>query len=409
MRFVDVPHMVRWIMQDGPEAVLSGMIDALEADFRRWGSFELRPRVASHSELGVIELMPTADRDTYSFKYVNGHPGNPVRGYQTVAAFGVLAEVSTGYPRLLAEMTVLTALRTAATTGLATRLLARPDASRHALIGAGSQAEFQVLAVNAVRPVEVVTVYDVDPAASIKLRDNLAPYGVEVRVAASAGQAVAGADIITTCTADKRNAIVLHHQDVGPGVHINGIGGDCPGKTELDEEILDMGSVFVEHTEQTRVEGEIQVKDSTFPVTELWEVLDGRRPGRVGPDQVTVFDSVGFAVEDFSALSYLDAALSAPGGERFYEDIDLLAEPADPKNLFALLGEMTAQDLAGREDRSLSPDGQDRGAPGGAFAAGAGRLREVGERLVVEGVRGSGLDILQGSDDELEALLTGSR
>lgn len=337
LRFVDVPHMVRWVRQVGPEVILTGMIDAMEADIRRWESFELRPRVASHSEIGVIELMPTSDRDTFSFKFVNGHPSNPLRGYQTVTAFGVLADVCTGYPRLLAEMTLLTALRTAAASAVATRALARADAAHLALIGAGSQAEFQTLAVRAVRDLTGVTVYDVDPGASLKLRRNLGRYGIDVRIAGSAREAVRGADIITTCTADKRNAIVLDAVDIRPGVHINAIGGDCPGKTELDAAILDMGPVFVEHTEQTRIEGEIQVKDPDFPVTELWEVLAARRPGRVSREQVTVFDSVGFAVEDFSALAYLDAALSEPGGTRFYEEIDLIATPADPKNLFGLL------------------------------------------------------------------------
>lgn len=255
MRFVDVPHMVRWMRQTGPQTLLAGMIEAMEKDFRRWDSFELRPRVASHSEIGVIELMPTSDGQTYAFKFVNVHPSNPARGYQTVTAFGVLADVHNGYPRLLAEMTLLTALRTAATSGMVTRLLARQDSRHLALIGAGSQSEFQVLANRAVRPIERVSVYDVDPAASQKLRRNLAAYDIEVEIADSASQAVAGADIITTCTADKRNAQVLSRHDIRPGVHLNAIGGDCPGKTELDPGILDMGPVFTEHTPQTRIEG----------------------------------------------------------------------------------------------------------------------------------------------------------
>lgn len=339
MRFVDVPHMVRWIRTTGPEQLLSGMIDAMEKDFRRWENFELRPRIASHSEIGVIELMPTSDGQTYGFKFVNGHPSNPARGYQTVTAFGVLADVHNGYPRMLAEMTLLTALRTAATSGMVTRLLARPDAHHLALVGAGSQSEFQVLANRAVRPIDTVTVYDVDPAASAKLRRNLAPYGLEVRIADSASAAVAGADIITTCTADKRNAIVLTAADIAPGVHINAIGGDCPGKTELDPAILDMGPVFTEHTPQTRIEGEIQAKPADYPVTELWEVLAGLKPGRTSPDQVTVYDGVGFAVEDWVGLTYLDSVLTAPGGEDFYEEIDLIADPADPKDLFSLLAD----------------------------------------------------------------------
>lgn len=192
MRFVDVPHMVRWMRQTGPQTLLAGMIEAMEKDFRRWDSFELRPRVASHSEIGVIELMPTSDGQTYAFKFVNVHPSNPARGYQTVTAFGVLADVHNGYPRLLAEMTLLTALRTAATSGMVTRLLARQDSRHLALIGAGSQSEFQVLANRAVRPIERVSVYDVDPAASQKLRRNLAAYDIEVEIADSASQAVAG-------------------------------------------------------------------------------------------------------------------------------------------------------------------------------------------------------------------------
>ena len=338
MRFVDVRHMVRWIQDTGPDVLIAGMIEAMSADFARWEEFEHRPRIASHSPLGVIELMPTSDGQTYGFKFVNGHPSNPARGYQTVTAFGVLADVHTGYPRLLAEMTLLTALRTAAVSGLATRLLAPEDAHHLALIGAGSQSEFQALAVRAVRPIETVTVYDVDPAASTKLVRNLAPYGIEVRVAASAAQAVAGADVVTTCTADKRNAIVLTAADVRPGVHVNAIGGDCPGKTELDPAILDMGAVFVEHTPQTRIEGEIQAKAPDFPVTELWAVVTGRAAGRVSREQTTVFDSVGFAVEDFCALRFLDRELVASEEERYHEHIDLVAAPEDPKDLFAMVG-----------------------------------------------------------------------
>lgn len=418
MRFVDVPHMVHWVRQAGPEAVLAGMIDAMETDFQRWESFELRPRVASHSAVGVIELMPTSDHETYSFKFVNGHPSNPARGCQTVTAFGVLADVATGYPRLLAEMTLLTALRTAAASGMATRMLARQDAECLALIGAGSQAEFQALAVKAVRPLTKVLAYDVDPRACAKLRDNLAPYGIDVHVADSVAEAVDGADIITTCTADKRNAVVLHRHEVRPGVHINGIGGDCPGKTELDAGILDMGQVFVEHTEQTRIEGEIQVKDHAFPVTELWEVLAGRRPGRLSDEQVTVFDSVGFAVEDFSALTYLDASLSAPGGDRFYQEIDLVAAPADPKDLFGLLhSQPSPARLEGMLppdpalDRVLSglsafgisvQDGPTHGGQDDAIAIGAGLRRAVGagQHSLASAGGQPGLGLLQRQHDD---------
>lgn len=334
MRFVNVENMRRWLAAVGPEAAIAGLVDALEKDFARWEQFELRPRVASHTAEGVIELMPTTDGVSYGFKFVNGHPSNPARGFQTVTAFGVLADVHNGYPRFEAEMTLLTALRTAATTGLAAKYLAPAGPLRLGMVGAGSQSEFQVLGMRAVRQVESVTVFDVDPAASSKMRANLAKLGIEVRIAESAAAAVAGCNAIITCTADKRNATVLSVDDVAPGTHVTGVGGDCPGKTELDERILDLGPVFVEYTEQTRIEGEIQAKPADFPVTELWEVITGRREGRTSAEQVTIFDSVGFAVEDFSALCYLERAVE---GTDFFEELDLIADPEDPKDLFGMI------------------------------------------------------------------------
>jgi ornithine cyclodeaminase len=337
-RFVDVHNMVRWVGHHGPTAIMAGMVDYLEDDFRRWPSFDKSPRVASHTPFGVIELMPTSDTDTYGFKYVNGHPSNPARGYQTVTAFGVLADVHNGYPTFLSEMTVLTALRTAATSAMVAKALARPDSSTMAMIGAGSQAEFQACAIRSATGVEALRVWDTDPDAVAKLVRNLTPLGFDVTVATGAADAVAGADIVTTCTADKTNATVLTRDMVAPGMHLNAIGGDCPGKTELDPAILDEATVFVEYPPQTRIEGEIQNRTEDFPVTEFWQVLTGEAPGRTSADQVTVFDSVGFAIEDFSALRFVRDSVDATD---FYEDIDLVANPDDPKDLFGFVGALS--------------------------------------------------------------------
>ncbi len=329
--FVGVEDMVRWLGTRGPAVAITGIAARLEADLRRWSSFEKRERVASHTPFGVIELMPIADADTYAFKYVNGHPFNPAVGRQTVTAFGVLADVRTGYPVFVAEMTVLTALRTAATSALAARFLARPDSRSMALIGAGSQSEFQAIAFREMLGIERLRVWDVDPAATAKAVRNLAPLGFDVRAASSATDAVRGADIVTTCTADKVRAVVLADDDVEAGMHVNAIGGDCPGKTELDPAILRRATVTVEYEPQTRLEGEIQQLSATFPVTELWEVVAGRAPGRTSRDEVTVFDSVGFALEDFSALCFVRDDVV---GADLSRDIDLVAEPDDPKDLF---------------------------------------------------------------------------
>ncbi len=329
--FVGVNDMVTWISRHGAEKIMAEMAETIEADFRRWESFDKSERVANHTPFGVIELMPISDPDLYSFKYVNGHPFNPARGYQTVTAFGVLADVHNGYPVFLAEMTVLTALRTAATSAMVARQLARPDSQVMAMIGAGSQAEFQALAFRAVLGIRTLRVFDVDEAASAKLLRSLAPLGFDVTVCGSASEAASGADIVTTCTADKTVAQVLKDADVAPGMHINTIGGDCPGKAELDPRILERGPVFVEYAPQTRIEGEIQNVAPDFPVTEFWQVLSGIAPGRTSDEQVTIFDSVGFALEDFSALRHLRASIA---GTDLSREIDLVAAPEDPKDLF---------------------------------------------------------------------------
>jgi ornithine cyclodeaminase len=337
VRFVDVQHMTRWAADRGVEQIIGGMIGYLEDDFRRWPSFDKTPRVASHSDVGVIELMPTSDGVEYGFKYVNGHPSNPHRGFQTVTAFGVLSDVATGYPTFWSEMTLLTALRTAATSALAARHLARSNAQTLALIGTGTQSEFQALGMRAGLGIETLRIWDTDPAAMEKFVRNATPLGFHIHVASSALDAVRGADVVTTCTADKTDATILTADmldTMTPGVHINAIGGDCPGKTELDAAILTRGDVFVEFPEQTFVEGEIQQMPDDFPITELWEVVTDRTPGRTSGDQITIFDSVGFAIEDFAALRYVRDAVD---GTDFYDTVDLIADPDDPKNLFGLV------------------------------------------------------------------------
>lgn len=334
VRFVDVGNMSRWIATTGIESIITGMVGYIEKDFARWPTFDKSPRVASHSPLGVIELMPTSDGETYGFKYVNGHPSNPSRGFQTVTAFGVLADVATGYPTFWAEMTLLTALRTAATSVFAARLLARPDSRVMAMIGTGTQAEFQALGFRAGLGITQLRVWDTDPAALDKFIENVSPLGFDIVRATDARDAVRGADIVTTCTADKTNATIVTNDMVKPGMHLNAIGGDCPGKTELDADILRRSDVFVEFPEQTRIEGEIQQVEADFPVTELWRVQVGEASGRTSAEQVTVFDSVGFAIEDFSALRYARDAVEATD---FFTDVDLIAEPADPKNLYSLV------------------------------------------------------------------------
>jgi ornithine cyclodeaminase len=332
--FVSVANMMKLVLHVGIERVLTDLCTEIEGDFRRWGDFDKTPRVASHSDVGVIELMPTSDGETYGFKYVNGHPGNMKNGLQTVTAFGLLADVRTGYPILLSEMTLLTALRTAATSALAAKWLAPENARVMALIGNGAQAEFQALAFKAICGIEEMRLFDIDPAATAKCLGNLKGSGLKLVQCSTAEAAIEGAQIITTVTADKQNATILTDNMVGAGVHINGVGGDCPGKTELHRDILLRSSIFVEYPPQTRVEGEIQALHADHPVTELWQVIAGTAQGRKNAAEVTLFDSVGFAIEDFAALRYVHSKLSETG---FCEQLDMIADPDDPRDLFGML------------------------------------------------------------------------
>ncbi|MED5618839.1 ornithine cyclodeaminase [Ideonella sp. BN130291] len=331
-RFIDVPALSQLVQEVGVVRFLEELTETLRQDYLRWNEFDKSARVASHSPLGVIELMPVADAARYAFKYVNGHPRNTARGMFTVMAFGVLADVETGYPLLLSELTLTTALRTAATSALAAKALARPNSRRMALIGNGAQSEFQALAFHSMLGIDEVRVFDVDPAATAKLEQNLRAFpGLKVVRAASTAEAVRGADIVTTVTADKTRATIITPDMIEPGMHINGVGGDCPGKTELHPDVLRGAQVFVEYEPQTRIEGDIQQLPADFPVTELWRVLAGEHAGRAGARAVTVFDSVGFALEDYSALRYVYEQCLKRG---IGIDADLVPPADDPKDLF---------------------------------------------------------------------------
>ena len=336
VEYLSLPAAARLIAKVGVVECLRGLVEVLEQDFRRWNDFHKSARLAQHMPQGVIELMPIADAEHYAFKYVNGHPGNTRLGQPTVMAFGAIARMDTGAPEFICELTLGTALRTAATSVLAARHLARPDSRVMALIGNGSQSEFQALGFVGLLGIQTLRLYDRDPAATRKLVANLRGAGaaVELIECASAAEAVQGADIVTTLTADKTRATVLRGEWLEEGMHINAVGGDCPGKTELDAAILRRARVFVEFDPQTRIEGELQRMPADFAVTELWRVLTGQAPGRQGMLDITLFDSVGFALEDYSVMRHMQALGRAHGG---LEALALIPALDDPKDLYSLI------------------------------------------------------------------------
>ena len=333
LTFIGTKDLQAHLAQRGVAAVVADMARLLAEDFGRWAEFDKAARLASHTSLGVIELMPISDGRRYAFKYVNGHPRNPAAGLLTVVAFGVLADVQTGYPLLLAELTLTTALRTAATSALAAQHLARRGSRSMALIGNGAQSEFQAIAFHHLLGIDELRLYDVDPQATDKLVRNLRDYpGLRTVRAGSVAEAVRGADIVTTLTADKSRAHILTPEMLEPGMHINAVGGDCPGKTELHPDVLRRGKLVVEYEPQARVEGDLQQMPADHPVTELWQVLNGQTLVRTDASDVTIFDSVGFALEDYSALRYLKQYVVRPDSRQ----LDLIPELADPKDLYGM-------------------------------------------------------------------------
>lgn len=345
--FVDVNCITGLINRVGVAEFIVGMEKTMRADFKNWPSFDKCARVASHSELGVVELMPIAGPERYAFKYVNGHPANTKKGIPTVMAFGALADVDTGYPVMLAELTLTTAFRTACASVMAAKALARADSKVMGMIGCGAQSEFQSIAFHTLMGIDEIRIFDIDKMAMQKLTNHLKQFPkLKVTQAKTAKEATLDVDIITTCTADKTWATILTGDMVEPGVHINAIGGDCPGKTELHVDVLKKAKIFVEFEPQTRIEGDIQQLDESHPVFDLWRVIDNQITGREDDKQITVYDSVGFALEDYSALSYVYALVQKYSvGEK----INLIPELPDPKNLFSMLEPLEENDVTSDE------------------------------------------------------------
>lgn len=333
-RIVTVKDLLTLIQKVTLNSFFLQLIEQLKSDYARWPEFQKSPRHAIHVPEGVIELMPIADKNYYSFKYVNGHPNNTQNDKLTVVATGQLSEVSNGYPLLFSEMTLLTAFRTAATSALASTYLARNSSKTFGIIGTGSQSEFQVLAHYFSLGITEIYYFDVDVHAMDKFAHNLKSFSLKLHRCTSGEEVVQKSDIITTATAKKGHQKIIHADWIKKGAHVNGIGGDTPGKTELDPSILKMTKIVVELTEQSLVEGEIQQAGKSVIFAELWEIVTGKKKGRTDDQEITLFDSVGFALEDYSALALVNRLCNI---HNIGHELDMIPTPSDPKNLFGVV------------------------------------------------------------------------
>ena len=300
MKILTVDNLVYLTRKHGLKNIFNGIRNEIYKDFQKWENFDKCPRIANHSKEGVIELMPISNKNIYSMKYVNGHPNNYKYNLPTVMAYGMLSNVITGEPFLISELTFSTAIRTACTSVMAAQILARDNCNTMAIIGNGAQSEFQALAFHYLMGINHFKLYDIDQKASEKLVKNLSMFSsINTIIANNTFDACKDVDIITTITADKAYRTIIDKHMISAGQHINAVGGDCPGKTELSKDVLLSSSVFTEYTPQTRIEGDIQQMPSDFPVTELQEIIKTKKRYTRKHDEITVFDSVGFALEDY--------------------------------------------------------------------------------------------------------------
>ena len=334
MLLLDIPAIQLIIKKLTLETFYLDLIKQLEIDFKDWHQFHKSPRHAIHYNHGVIVLMPCSDEHLYSFKFVNGHPDNTKDNKLSVTAIGLLAEVRDGYPIMISEMTLLTAIRTAAVAALGAKYLARKNSTTLSIIGTGAQSEFQAMAIRSILPIEEIYIYDKDNKAMDKFSRNLSTNFKHIHKCSSAKKAVSDADIIVTATASIENACLFEECDIKPGTHIHAMGGDSPGKTELSKHILKKGKLIVEYTEQSMKEGEIQQLDASHIYAELWEIITNNKPARESDTEITIFDSVGFAIEDLSTLKMVyKLAQELNAGET----INLIPTLENPKNLYSLI------------------------------------------------------------------------
>jgi len=263
---------------------------------------------------GLTLFMPAhlIRSDELGLKVVSVFPHNPSRGLPMIHALVALFDAATGRPQAVMDGTYLTALRTGAASGAATGLLARKDAQVAAIFGAGVQGRTQLEAICHVRDVVKVKVYDLVPQKAeeyaAEMRERGHPIPKDITAAGFPREAVEGSDII--CTATTSTSPVFADEDLEQGVHINGIGSYTPGMQEIDEQTVQRAKVVVDFREACWAEaGDLIIPlekgqiDREHIHSELGEIIAGAKPGRITPDEITFFKSVGTAVQDVATAS----------------------------------------------------------------------------------------------------------
>ena len=277
--------------------------DAFRAYHRKEAVMPPKSYVDLPEHAGDVRSMPSRVGNSVAMKWVNSHPHNRERhGLPTVIGTLILTDPATGWPLAIMDATVLTAFRTGAGAAVATRALARPDADSLGIVGAGTQASYQIAAISHVRELSRIVVSDIRPEAPEKLVARLHKIAPHIDARIGTVQEAAGCAIVSTLTPS--HAPVVKRDWIENGAHVNALGADAAGKQELDPDILGDAVVVVDDWEQATHSGEVNV-----PLTEgtlrpehirgtLGAVLEKAIPGRTKAKEITVFDSTGLAIQD---------------------------------------------------------------------------------------------------------------
>ena len=309
-------------------ACIEVMAEALTALARGRVQQPQRMIVRPPEAKGLLALMPVyrnGSSPAYGLKAICVFPDNPVRGLDAHQGGVLLFDGETGEPRALMNASAITAIRTAATSGVATRLLARADAHELAIIGAGVQARTHLAAMACVREIRRARVVSRTSEHARQLVAEMRPqFSFPVEAVASVEAAVRDADLIVTATS--AHEPVLRREWIAAGAHINAVGTYSPAAREIDSRTMAAASLFVDRRESAMIEAgdyvlalnEGAIKSDHIRA-EIGEVLTGARQGRTSAGEITLFKSLGLAVEDLAAAEYLYNQARARGAGTWVE------------------------------------------------------------------------------------------
>jgi alanine dehydrogenase len=321
----------------GLKNFLLHLMESLETGFKMFSDKRIKvpARYELFFPLGSIATMIAADDDFFACKLVSTHVENNTKfGMPTVMATGVLSDVQTGYPIMITESTILTALRTGATSAIATKYLANKKSKVVGIIGNGAQALPQLHALSLIMEIERVYAHDTDHEASKLFKisaEKLLNGKAEIRVT-DAKTTSSESDVLVAVTSNGLNSTpVIYENWIRNGTHINAVGGSVANQVELEKSLLDKAKVIVDFRDQAIYEGESQQIAKEQIYADLSEIVTRNKASCIGDHDITVFDSVGFAMEDLQAFKLVyDLAIS----QRVGKIVDIAARPTFSKNLY---------------------------------------------------------------------------